>query len=76
MPLVQRFVTDRMDISTDSVESSKKVLLFKGFFERGDDKNKVTAEKFLKINFSQRDSIVLFDFASQFCLKRIIATGL
>jgi len=45
-------------------------VLFISIFERGDDEKKITTEKNrIKITFSIRISIVLFDFASQLLYK-------
>jgi len=41
---------------------------FQGLIKRGDDENKLNAEKkWFKINFSQRKWIILLDFVSPFC---------
>jgi len=54
-------------ISENMVESWKKVVLFIGLFERGDDENKPTAEKIVQNEFFMKKiDRFLFDFASQF----------
>jgi len=50
-------------------------MLFRGLFQRGDDKNKLTTEKKgYKINLSSTNLMALLDFASQVLYNKKLPT--